>query len=104
MLLKQGDDLLVGRNRLPLQDTTLGLIDDLRRQVPVMTQFSGADQTGKVGEPIRLLQGHLGVMRSLASDFQQIPIRSLTTLASVVSDLPTAPFGAAPVIPKDEIL
>ena len=36
VLLKQGEDLLVGRNLLPPQDPTLGLSDDLGRQVQVM--------------------------------------------------------------------
>ena len=33
------EDLLVGRNLLPVQDPTLGLIDDLRRQVLVVAQL-----------------------------------------------------------------
>ena len=102
VLLKQGENLLAGRNLLPVQDTPLGLIDDPRHQVPVMAQFFGDDQAGQVREPIRLLQRHLGVMRGLASDLQQIPIRSQTTLTAVVADVQTASLGPAPVIMKDD--
>ena len=104
VLFKQRDHLLAGRNRLAPQDTTLGLIDDPFHQVPVVAQFSSYELTGKVRKPIRWLQGHLGVMSGLTSDLQQIPIGSLTTLASVVADIQATPLGAAPVIVKDDLV
>ena len=87
VLLKQGEDFLGGRNRLSPQHPPLGLVDDLLRQIQVMAQLTGDDQTGQVGEPIRLPQRPLGVMSGLASDLQQIPIGSQTTLAPVVGDV-----------------
>ena len=51
-----------------------------------------------------LLQRHPGVMSGLASDLQQIPVRSLATLASVVSDVHTTPLGAEPVFVEDDLV
>ena len=69
-----------------------------------MKLFSSDDQTENVRESVCLLQRYLGIVSGLSNDLQQIPIRSQATLASVVSDLPTAPLGPAAVISKDDLV
>ena len=104
VLLEQGKDLLGGRNLLPPQDPTLGLIDDLCGQVQVMAQFFNDEPTGKILEPVRLLQGHLGVVGGLASDLQQVPVGPLATLAPVVDDVQMTSLGPALVIVKEDLV
>ena len=104
VLLKQREDLFLGRNRLPVQNSTLGLIDDPHHQVQVVAQFPGPDLTAGIRPPVSLLQRHPGVMSGLASDLQQIPVRSLPPRASVVSDVRTATLGPEPVIVEDDLV
>ena len=102
VLLEHREDLFLGWNRLPVQNSTLGLIDDPHHQVQGMVQFPGQDLTGKIPPPVSLLKRHPGVMSGLVSVLQQIPVRITATLAPVVSDVHTATLGAELVIVEDD--
>ena len=104
VLLKYRDHLFLGRNRLPVENSTLGLIDDPHHQVQGMAQFPGPGLAVRILPPVSMPQCHPGVMSGLASDLQQIPVRSLATLAAVVSDVHTTPLGAEPVIAEDDLV
>ena len=104
VLLKHRDHFFLGRNRLPVEDPALGLINDPRHQVQVIAQFSGSELTAGIRPTVTLLQRHPGVMSGLASNFQQIPIGFTAPRASVVSDVHTATIGAELVIVEDDLM
>ena len=104
VLLKHRENLFLGRNRLPVQDTTLGLIDDPHHQVQCMAQFPGPDLAARICPPVSLLQRHPSVLSGLASHLQQIPIRLSAPRAPVVSDVHTATLGAELVIVQDDLV
>ena len=82
----------------------LGLIDDPGHQVQGMAQFPGPDLTARILPPVSLPQRHPGVMSGLASDLQQIPVRSAAPRPPVVSDVHTATLGPELVIMEDDLV